>query len=68
MATPKVMQLVDPHTGRMVCKVCGSSHDASMKHGGHYYRGCWQCVYKCKLASKDSPAYNGWTGKYVLNS
>jgi len=48
-ATPKVMKLVDGRTGEMVCRVCGSSHLANLKHGGNYYRGSWQCRNGCKL-------------------
>ena len=45
------MELIDPSTGKMRCKVCGSEHNASIKpnSGGIYYRGSWQCVNKCKL-------------------
>ena len=44
-----VMRLVDPATGRMECKVCGSVHSASIKPGGRYVRGSWQCRNGCKL-------------------
>jgi hypothetical protein len=46
----KVMKLVEPHTGRMVCQVCGSEHYASIKpqSGGKFYRGSWKCVNGCK--------------------
>jgi hypothetical protein len=45
MATPKVMKLIDPYTGEMECKVCGSTHFANIKprSGGRFYRGSWQC-------------------------
>jgi hypothetical protein len=33
MSTPKVMKLVDPHTGRMVCRVCAAEHYANIKPG-----------------------------------
>jgi hypothetical protein len=39
----KPMQLVDPHTGMMQCRVCGSVHCANTKHGGGFSRGSWQC-------------------------
>ena len=39
----KVMKLVDPSTGEMVCKVCGAIHWAILKSGGKYFRGAWQC-------------------------
>jgi len=47
----KVMRLIDPKTGRMECKVCGSEHYANIRpcSDGHYYRGSWQCQYGCKL-------------------
>jgi len=37
--TKKVMKLVDAMTGKMVCRVCGSVHWASIRPGGRYYRG-----------------------------
>ena len=51
MGTAKVMDLIDPYTGRMRCKVCGQEHLASIKpmSNGHYYRGSWQCMHGCKL-------------------
>lgn len=50
MATPKPMKLIDPRTGQMQCKVCGSEHYASIMpgSGGHFRRGSWQCVNGCK--------------------
>ena len=45
----KVMKLIDPHTGLMECKVCGSVHIANLRSGGHYLRGSWQCRNGCKL-------------------
>jgi len=47
----KVMKLVDPRTGLMVCRVCGFGHAAMIKpsSGGHYYRGTWQCRYRCEM-------------------
>lgn len=58
MATPKVMKLMDPYSGRMECKVCRSYHYASRKTGDgrHFYRGSWQCVNKCRLPPKAVPA------------
>ena len=54
MATPKVMKLIDPYTGVMQCKVCGSEHRSDIKprSGGKYHYGSWQCIYKCKLPDK----------------
>jgi len=51
MATQKVMELISPYTGQMKCKVCGSKHWASVKpqSGGHFYRGSWQCINRCKI-------------------
>lgn len=49
MTSRKVMQLLDPSTGLMECKVCGSRHFANIKpdSGGKYYRGSWQCQHGC---------------------
>jgi len=57
----KVMKLINPSSGLMECKVCGSRHLANLlpaykqKNGksGFYYYGSWQCIYKCKLPKKD---------------
>src|SRR5258708_5455953 len=54
MATPKVMKLIDSCTGMMECKVCGARHCASLKHGGGYRRGSWQCVNGCRLPARRS--------------
>jgi hypothetical protein len=48
MSAKKVMRLIDPNTGRMRCRVCGSEHYACVRRGGHYYRGSWQCLHGCK--------------------
>lgn len=45
----KVMKLIDPNTGEMICKVCGGRHWASLAPGGKYKRGSWQCQNGCKL-------------------
>lgn len=45
----KVMRLIDPYSGMMECKVCGSVHWASLRRGGFYHRGSWQCNEGCKL-------------------
>jgi len=52
----KVMKLVDPETGLMVCKVCGEKHWACLQSGydradgiARYYRGSWQCQNGCVL-------------------
>jgi hypothetical protein len=39
----KPMKLIDPYTGKMECRVCGSEHWANLKHGGGYTKGAWQC-------------------------
>ena len=49
MKKKKVMKLVNPSTGEMVCKVCGAIHWGILKSGGRYYRGAWQCQYGCTL-------------------
>lgn len=61
MGTPKVMRLIDGHTGRMQCKVCGAEHYASIKpmSGGQYYRGSWQCIHGCKLSDMETPEWQG---------
>jgi len=47
--TEKAMKLVDPNTGEMICKHCGSKHFASMRpcSNGRYYKGSWQCAHGC---------------------
>ena len=52
--TEKIMRLLNPHTGEMVCKVCGSRHWASIRpvSNGYLYRGSWQCVHGCRLEDK----------------
>ena len=51
MSTMKVMKLIDPMTGKMVCKVCGMQHFANRKPDsyGQFYRGSWQCPSGCKI-------------------
>jgi hypothetical protein len=46
--------VVNPWTGEMECKLCGSVHFASIKpmSGGKYYRGSWQCRYGCTLPDR----------------
>lgn len=60
----KVMKLIDPSTGLMECKVCGSRHFASLQSGydradgvTRYYRGSWQCQNKCKLPGKENQVF-----------
>jgi hypothetical protein len=65
MSMPKVMKLVDPHTGHMQCKLCGSEHFANLKHGGGYMRGSWRCVNGCRI--KRTGLNLGYRGAGDLN-
>ena len=54
--TKKVMKLVDDRTGEMECRICGTTHFASLQSRydradfvTRYYRGSWQCSNGCKL-------------------
>lgn len=53
-ATPKVMRQVDPWSGLMECRVCGSQHSACVRpaSNGNFYRGSWQCQFGCRLPDK----------------
>ena len=57
--TKKVMNLLDPETGLMECKICGSRHWAMIPPGrnGKYSRKSWQCVNGCKF-EEDKPTLN----------
>jgi hypothetical protein len=59
MGQPKVMELIDSHTGRMRCKVCGAEHYANIKpnSGGKYYYGCWQCNHGCRIEKGGKEIY-----------
>ncbi len=48
--TKKVMELIDPHTGLMQCKVCGAEHHGHMKPGsdGKFYPQAWRCQNGCE--------------------
>jgi hypothetical protein len=48
MSAKKVMHVIDPRTGMMECEVCGSTHLANLRRGGHFYRGAWQCQSGCQ--------------------
>lgn len=50
-ATPKVMKLIEPSTGKMECKVCGSIHLANIKPNseGLSFRNSWQCKNGCRV-------------------
>ena len=50
----KAMKLLDPSTGLMQCRVCGSVHWAMVRPGGHFYRGSWQCINGCKLPEESN--------------
>jgi hypothetical protein len=43
----KVMKLINPDTGHMVCRVCGVAHYAN-RAGGRFRPGSWQCRNGCK--------------------
>lgn len=47
----KVMKLINPLTGLMICKICGCKHWAQIKpqSNGNFYRGSWQCQNNCKF-------------------
>lgn len=49
-STPRMMKLIDKQTGEMQCRACGAKHFASIREGGRYYRGSWQCQNGCKPA------------------
>ncbi len=61
------MKLLDPSSGLMECRVCGSRHLANRAIGGHYYRGSWQCndrelhpePFQQSEAERCEPAENG---------
>lgn len=53
IATKKATRLVDPSTGRMECKHCGSEHYANLAPGGRYRGGSWQCL-NPNCASKEN--------------
>ena len=44
----KVMKLLNPSIGEMECRVCGRRYHASLKGGGLYHRGSWQCPAGCR--------------------
>lgn len=58
----KIMKLVDPHSGKMECTICGSEHWANRVTGGNFRRGSWQCQYGCKFL-EDGKVWNGFTQK-----
>jgi hypothetical protein len=66
LRTPKVMKLIDPYTGLMECKVCGSRHLANLKSGGNYIRGSWQCMNGCRLEDLEKPGPLKGEGEPVL--
>ena len=55
--TPKAMKLLNPSSGLMECRVCGSRHYALVK-SGRYRRGAWQCQNGCR-PRQDSPTPAG---------
>ncbi len=52
MSRKKVMQFVEPHSGKMKCKVCGYQVYANCRPGGGVHRGSWQCPRGCKLPDR----------------
>ena len=70
----KVMRLVDPVNGLMVCKVCGAKHWASLQSGidradgvTNYYRGSWQCQNGCSLADPCESSATTTIQRIILN-
>lgn len=56
----KVMQLLDPTTGLMECKVCRKRILANLQSGydrkdgkTQYHRGSWQCPNGCKVKKEN---------------
>jgi hypothetical protein len=43
----RVMKLIDPVSGRMVCRVCGAYHYATRGLGGRFVQGSQTCRYGC---------------------
>lgn len=43
----KVMELIDPSTALMKCKVCGNIQNAVVTTGGRFKQGSWQCRRGC---------------------
>lgn len=41
------VELLDPETGKMVCRKCEFAWFASIQHGGKFYPGSWTCQ-NCK--------------------
>jgi hypothetical protein len=37
------IKLINSHSGLLKCCVCHSQHWASIRPGGGFYRGSWQC-------------------------
>lgn len=50
MSSKKMMKLVDPQTGLMECKKCGTRCSAQVKpnSGGKFYREAWRCPSGCR--------------------
>jgi hypothetical protein len=45
----KVMKLLNPDSGLMECRVCGSRHWANLQRGDFYHKDSWTCQYGCRL-------------------
>lgn len=41
------VELLNPSSGLMECQDCGQCWIASIRSGGRYYRGSWQCPNGC---------------------
>lgn len=50
----KVMRLIDPVTSLFKCKVYGARHFATLRTGGRFNRGAWECQNGCTLPSAGS--------------
>ena len=59
MGMPRVMRLIDPQSGCMRCKVCGSEYNAILQYDGSYHDGSWHCIFNCKLGEAGHKHYNG---------
>jgi hypothetical protein len=42
-AMKRAMKLVDPYSGKMQCRICGSRHMGILQPSGGYHHGAWQC-------------------------
>lgn len=54
MKTNKVMKLIDPGTGKMVCTICGAVQWAKINNEGKFNADSWHCQKQCKIEFTDS--------------